>query len=78
MLKQHITQEYLDGLWSKSTYYMLDNEESDIIDMLVKPLVHKNLQTQEIFELDSKNVGVRCGTKSNRAPEYNTLAHAHN
>ena len=54
-LEQRITQEYLDGPWSKSTYYMSDDEGSDIIDMSVKPPVRENPQTQEIFDIDDED-----------------------
>ena len=36
-LEQRITEEYMDGPWSKSTYYLSDDEGSDIVDMSTAP-----------------------------------------
>ena len=40
-LEQRITQEYMDGPWSKSTNYLSDDEGSDIVDMSEVPAGHE-------------------------------------
>ena len=39
-LEERITQEYMDGPWSKSTNYLSDDEGSDIVDMSEVPAGH--------------------------------------
>ena len=41
MLEQRISQQYMDGLWSKSTYHLSDDEGSDIVDMSEIPEGHE-------------------------------------
>jgi transposase InsO family protein len=41
MLKQHITEQYMNGPWSKSTYHLSDDEGSDIVDMSEVPNGHE-------------------------------------
>ena len=40
-LEQHITNQYMDGPWSKSTNYLSDDEGSDIVDMSEVPPCHR-------------------------------------
>ena len=49
MLEERITQEYMDGPWSKSTHYLSDDEGSDIVDMSEAPPGIKN-QDDWVFE----------------------------
>jgi len=52
-LEQRIVKDYLDGPWSKSTYYMSDDEGSDIIDMSVQPPDREDPQTKEALSFNN-------------------------
>ena len=41
-LEQCITEQYMDGLWSKSTNYLSNDEGSDIVDMSKVPAGHNS------------------------------------
>jgi hypothetical protein len=47
MLEQCITQEYMDGPWSKSTYYLSDDEGSNIVDMSEVPVAGPSKEVQD-------------------------------
>ena len=48
-LEQRITNQYMDGLWSKSTNYLSDDEGSDIVDMSEAPPGHEGQDEWEAF-----------------------------
>ena len=52
-LEQRITQEYMDGPWSKSTNYLSDDEGSDIVDMLEVPAGHEGQDDWAAFAATS-------------------------
>jgi len=49
-LEQRITQDYMDGPWSKSTHYLSDDEGSDIVDMSVAPAGHDDQDAWDAFQ----------------------------
>jgi hypothetical protein len=48
-LEQRITEQYMDGPWSKSTNYLSDDEGSDIVDMSEVPAGHDGQDDWDAF-----------------------------
>ena len=48
-LEQRITEQYMDGPWSKSTNYLSDDEGSDIVDMSEVPAGHEGQDDWDAF-----------------------------
>ena len=49
-LEERITQQYMDGPWSKSTYHLSDDEGSDIVDMSIAPPGHEGQDEWAAFQ----------------------------